>query len=219
MLTSLEMIDSPRLAREEWRGERGWILPGAAASCRPAMAPPQCHFTSDGAPSPSPTHPHRDPHLLSPSKLLQSAEALIGLGQVSAIHFNHGGQNMPDHPLCIRVWLCGGRNREGGRMICALQPYYKLQINIFSHLPGCNHADSLGFYMLGLHFVFHTNTAENTTEVALRNNSLSCWDCVPQLANMLTVKSDVYHVHHLSSLCYPANIWWLALKTKCGCCK
>lgn len=40
MLTSLEMIDSPRLAREEWRGELSWILPGAAASCRPAMAPP-----------------------------------------------------------------------------------------------------------------------------------------------------------------------------------
>lgn len=126
-------------------------------------------------------------------------------------------QIIPSVSVCDCV--VAERERGRGRMICAVQPYYKLQINIFSHLPGCNHADSLGFYMLGLHFVFHTNTTENTTEVALRNNSLSCWDCVPQHVNMLTMKSDVYHVHHLSSLCYPANIWWLALKTKYGCCK
>ncbi|TKS86657.1 hypothetical protein D9C73_020775 [Collichthys lucidus] len=81
MLTSLEMIDSPRLAREEWRGEWGWILPGAAASCRPAMAPPQCHFTSDGAPKPLTHTPAPRPPSLVSGKLLQSAEALIGLGQ------------------------------------------------------------------------------------------------------------------------------------------
>ncbi|TNN80227.1 hypothetical protein EYF80_009552 [Liparis tanakae] len=40
MLTSLEMIDSPRLAREEWRGEQSRSLPGAAASCSP------CHGTT-----------------------------------------------------------------------------------------------------------------------------------------------------------------------------
>ncbi|XP_067470151.1 uncharacterized protein [Thunnus thynnus] len=81
MLTSLEMIDSPRLAREEWRGERSWILPGAAASCRLAMASPLCHFTSDGARAPpTPPTPCSPPSLVS-SKLLQSAQPLIGLGQ------------------------------------------------------------------------------------------------------------------------------------------
>ncbi|KAK2826005.1 hypothetical protein Q5P01_020219 [Channa striata] len=67
------MIDSPRMAREEWRGEWSWNLPGAAASCCPVMAPPQCHFTSEWSPSTPGT-----PSLVS-SKLLQSAQALIGL--------------------------------------------------------------------------------------------------------------------------------------------
>ncbi|KAK5857458.1 hypothetical protein PBY51_010705 [Eleginops maclovinus] len=107
MLTSLEMIDSPRLAREEWRGEQSRSIPGVVASCRPAMAPAQCHFTSDGAPGPLPPSllfPPSHPSLVS-SKLPQSAQALIGLGQVSAIHFNHGPstcQIIPSLSVCDR---------------------------------------------------------------------------------------------------------------------
>lgn len=89
--------------------EQSWILPGATASCCPAMAPPQCHFSGDGAP-----RPHSAPSLVS-SKLLQSAQALIGLGQVSAIRFNQGTstcQTIPSESLCV----CADRGEGGSSM-------------------------------------------------------------------------------------------------------
>lgn len=129
MLTSLEMIDSPRLAREEWRGERSWILPGAAAPCLPclpAMAPPQCHFSSDGGPHPPSQCPLLTTHIsLVSSKLLQSVQTLIGLGQVSAVHFNHGAstcQIIPSVLVCDRVVA----ERMGDLCLCVntLNPWF-----------------------------------------------------------------------------------------------
>lgn len=133
MLTSLEMIDSPRLAREEWRGEQSWILPGAAASCRPAMALPLCHFTNDGAPRTPPCSP---PSLVS-SKLLQSAQPLIGLGQVSAIHFNHEAstcQIIPSVLVCdcvVAEWV-----GDLGLLVNPLEcRFTQIKIRYFFHLP------------------------------------------------------------------------------------
>ncbi|CAJ1073525.1 hypothetical protein D9C73_020775 [Xyrichtys novacula] len=79
MLTSLEMIDSPRLAREE-RGEES----EAGASLRlqlPAALPWHHHTVTSAVMEPPTPSPHPSPSSPVSSKLLQSAQALIGLGQ------------------------------------------------------------------------------------------------------------------------------------------
>lgn len=81
-------------------------------------APPWHHYSvtlsRDGALQ-SPNTPPSHPCLVS-SKLLQSAQALIGPGQVSAVQFNDGAARCQIIPSVL-VWLCGSR-KEGGRVLC-----------------------------------------------------------------------------------------------------
>lgn len=85
-----------------WPGRSGEeIGAGTSPGQQLPAALPWLHHSvtllANGAPAPPVS-----PSLVS-SKLLQSAQALIGLGQVSAIHFNHGAstcQIIPSVSVC-----------------------------------------------------------------------------------------------------------------------
>lgn len=114
MLTSLEMIDSPRLAKEEWRGAEldppwgcSFLLPrhGITTVLLYQRWSPQ-------SPNTPPSHP-----CLVTSKLLQSAQALIGLGQVSAVHnLMMGPVHARSSPLYQFDCVVAGW-REGGMFV------------------------------------------------------------------------------------------------------
>lgn len=142
MLTSLEMIDSPRLAGEERRGERSWILPGAAASCHPAMASPQCHFTSDGAPNPSPV-----PRLLSAASCCNQHGPWLHLGRWAQCTLIMG----PVQARSTPVWGCVAAEWEGDLCLCV----GCWITHTFSHSPLCSLADRLY-----LHGVWHVDRIE-----------------------------------------------------------
>lgn len=135
-----------RSGEESGAGSSPGLQPPSAL---PAMAPPQCHFTSDRGPHPTQHCPLPTTHIsLVSSKLLQSAQTLIGLGQVSAVHFNHGAGTCQIIPSVLVCDCVVAERLVDLRFLCVntfkslVRP--KLQISIFSHLSPSSHANSLG---------------------------------------------------------------------------